>query len=412
MDSDPVIRVVIAGVAGAVGITVASVSGSPVVRILAVSAAVVVVFACLLSLRKDHRSETLAALAAVPILAIGLGIPAAVFAGAMDSTVSPGVGDPGFTPGPRLDSSGNVLRNPDELMRAAFDQADKLVPNGAASVLRMSIRENSVSLGVFDPSNGDDVSSSYSSGKWYGANRRRASDRRTFARAQVAGLNLQKAGAEALAVAKKLKVDMTHAYASDGITIARRHPDEKLLATFSFSGEDIQVDENGHLPDTVGAGSVETVMPVAQRVMVESGLDPGAPIVGRLDFRAFAEGAAPLSASSIQNSGGIAIRFGGGPISDIVVVPGQFPVVRRFERSSPASGFALTSVTSAALVKVRDDIMARAKSPAYDADLVAFQVGDASGYRADGVVIQMRVGPVSERPGGTYTLDGKRIGEV
>ena len=46
-------------------------------------------------------------------------------------------------------------------------------------------------------------------------------------------------------MAKKLKVDMTHAYASDGITIARRHPDEKLLATFSFSGQDIQVDENG-----------------------------------------------------------------------------------------------------------------------------------------------------------------------
>ncbi len=412
MNSDPVIRVVIAGVVGAAGIIVAAVSGSPAIRILAVVVAVVVVFACLLSLRKDHRSETLAALAAVPILAIGLGIPAVVFFEAMDATIAPGVGDAGFTPGPRLDSSGNELRNADELMRAAFDHADKIVTNGSATVLRMSIRENSVSLGVFDPSNGDDVSSNYSSGKWYDANRRRASDRRTFARAQVAGLNLQKAGTEALAVAKKLKVDMTHEYASDGITIARRHPDEKLLATFSFSGQDIQVDENGHLPDTVGAGSVETVMPVAQRVMVASGLDPGAPIVGRLDFRAFGDGVAPLSASSIQNSGGIAIRFGGGPISDIVVVPGQFPVVRRFERSYPTSGFPLTAVTTAALVKVRDDIMARAKSPAYDADLVAFQVGEASGYRVDGVVIRMRVGPVSERPGGTYTLDGKRIGEV
>ena len=67
-------------------------------------------------------------------------------------------------------------------MRAVSDHADKIVTNGSATVLRMSIREkNSVLLGVFDPSNGDDVNRRTTSGKWYeDANRRRASDRRTL----------------------------------------------------------------------------------------------------------------------------------------------------------------------------------------------------------------------------------------
>ena len=161
MNSDPVIRVVIAGAVAPPGSSSRPCPGNPAVRILAIVVAVVIVFACLLSLRKDHRSETLAALVAVPILAVGLRHSAVVFFEAMDATIAPGVGDAGFA-GPRLDSSGNELRNSDELMRAAFDHADKIVTNGSATVLRMSIRENSVSLGVFDPSNGDDVSSNYS----------------------------------------------------------------------------------------------------------------------------------------------------------------------------------------------------------------------------------------------------------
>ena len=153
----------------------------------------------------------------------------------------------------------------------------------------------------------------------------------------MAGLNLQKAGADALAVAKKLKVDMTHAYASDGITIARRHPDEKCVATSRSPDRTSRSTRTG-TSQTPWCRSVETVMPVAQRVMVESGLDRCAGSSADSTSVHSATGGA-ASASSIQNSGGIAIRFGGGPISDIVVVPGQFPVVRRFERSYPASGF-------------------------------------------------------------------------
>ncbi len=412
MGSEPIGRVVLAGVVGAAGLVVAAVSSNPVLRVLAIVVAVVVVALCVLSLRSTHPRQAVLPLFVVPLLAVVAGVATISVGNALREPVAPGVGDPGFSP--RAAGTGGVAdriaANPDAALHAALDRADGLVPNGSATVLNIGIDGERVSVAAFDPSTGDEVSSSYSpSNGWSPPRHRRAHVRDTFSRAQVAGLALDKARPAVFAMAAQLKADLQYPHASDGITVARRNSDGKLVAEFSLSGNEFEVDERGRLADTAGAALLDTVMALAQRVMVESGLDPGAPIVERFDFRAFDDAASSISASSVQNSGGFVVRLAAGPVADIVVVPGAFPVIRSTERTYAPAGFALTALRTETLLRVRDDIMARGKSPAYDAELVGLEVGRVPGARDDTPAIRMQVGPSANRPAGVYTLDGQLV---
>ncbi|GAB08784.1 hypothetical protein GOARA_021_00210 [Gordonia araii NBRC 100433] len=415
MDSDPIPRVVIAVVVGALGLVVAALSSNVVLRLVAIAIAALTVLVCLGSLRRRHRREAIWTLVLVPVLALLVGIPTVVVAGAINGSAEPRVGDPGFTPrtkaAPRAaPTTERVPANLNAALRDAPDRADRLVPNGSATVLRVNLRDTWISVDVFDPRTGEEVSSSRSTGSdWSDSRKRRASDRRTFARSEIAALDLDRARGEVLEVGAKLKLVDESPHASDGITLKRRYQDDKFVAEYSISGSTIEVDDHGRIPETTGAAVLETMLPVARRVMVEAGLDVRAPIIGRFDFRAFDDAASSVSATSVQNSGGIAIRFAGGPINEIVIVPGQFPIVRPITRRGDSAGFPLAALTSETLLKVRGDVMARAKAPAYDADLVGLEVGPVPGARHDGVFIRMQVGPVSHRTGGIFTLDGRWI---
>ncbi|GED97117.1 hypothetical protein [Gordonia crocea] len=405
--SDPYLRVILAGFAGAIGLTVAAVSTNTAVRIIAIVAAFLVVAALVWSLRKTHPREARITVAVVAALSLAVGIGVAVVVGASDNPVAPRVGDPGFVPNAAKTADDRIAANPNARLAAALERADRLVPRGSATVLRVGIDGDRISLDVFDPRNGDSVSTSFSeSSGWSREYRRRATDRNTFSRAEVARMDLDKARPQVLAMTTALKADLTHQHASDGITVKRRYQDHKLVGEFSLSGNEIEVDDQGHVADTADAAWLATVVPLAQRVMVANGLDPDAPIVNRFDFRAYDDAASSISASSVQNSGGFVIRFASGPVDEIVVVPGNFPLVRRTDRSYTQPGFALTALRTETLLKVRDDIMARAKSPAYDTELVGLEVGRVPGADRTTPAIRMQVGPSSDRPGGIYTMDG------
>lgn len=410
MGSAPILRVVLAGTAAAIGLPAAAVASNATVRVLAVVAAALIVFACVMSLRAAHPRQAVATLIVVPVTALLVGIPSVVIAGAQRTPVAPGVGDPGFTPDAQTGSGRQqISANPNAQVRDALDRADRLVANGSATVLNINARPDWLSVAVLDTRTGEAITAARSfTGAWNRPTRRRATDRTTFSRAEIADANLDKARANVFAVAAKLKMLDKSPHASDGITVKRRYQDGKLVAEFSISGEEIEVDQHGRVADTAAAASLDTMLPLAHTVMVDAGLDPNAHNVGGFDYRAFDDAASTISASAVQNSGGFAIDFVAGPIDEIVVVPGAFPLVRwagAGRRSS--AGFALNALSTDTLLAVRTDLMARAKAPAYDADLIGLAVGRAPGVGDDGAVIRMQVGPSSQRAAGVYTLEGR-----
>ncbi|UQE76903.1 hypothetical protein MYK68_10250 [Gordonia sp. PP30] len=394
----PLLGVLIAAVAAVGGMVLACVAEAAGWRVVGALIAVVVPVAILTWLRSRYPSAALIALILIPTALFAVGITVV----AMMSDSRAGGAGAGPQPGGGAPVTEELPADPQGELRAALDRADQLVPNGSRSVLEIRISDLSTSLRVYDPATGDAVYASRSDGRWYSADRRRATDRRTFSRADIDRLDLNAATPEVAKAAAALKITGSHP--ADGITLSRRS-DDLLVAEYQIDMHAIQVDAAGHVAPTTDAAFLGTAMPLLQKVMRQYRLDPAAPLVREIDFMALAEGSSSVFASAIQNSGGVNVDFTGGPYESLKIVPGCFPELRP-RNSRESAGFRADTVTTAALVKARDDLLARNDLKPFDGDLVAFQAGPAPGDRSGDEVIMMRTGPIGVRAEGVYALNG------
>jgi len=411
MRHNPGIPIAVAAGAAAIGITGAVLLDSTAGAVILLLVALAVVAGCVLTLRRRDDYSAVAALVAVPVVTLAVGVPAAVLGTGDDPAPRPARAAPaGDLP---ITDDDPIPTDLSSLLSAALDRADALVPDGSDSVLSVELGTGgAVSVTVLDRRDGYEVRSSRdaSESRWRDADRGLADRRNVFARAELAGLDLTELAPRVREAAAPLLTERS-AGRSGVVEIARRSSDDLLVASFLLSGVTVQVGADGQIAPTIAAATLEGMRPVARAAIVEAGLDPARAELGELQYRAVADGSDSVGATTIMNSGGIEMRFSAGqPVDRIVVVPGQFPDIDR----SPATaepGFRFSAVNTSVLLKVRADIMRRAGSPPYDAALVGLAVGQAPFDRELGPVIRMNVGPSSVKTAGMYTLRGRWVAD-
>lgn len=406
--TNPTLRLILAGLSAICGVLLASVADNAGWRVLGVLLAIAVPTALVASLRRNHSVAAMIGMITISTLVFAVGIP---FAGIFHYQPTTAASGPAGSHSHSGGFEAGLPSDPQQLFEIALEHADTLVPGGSSSVLQVSLRDDTVQLRVYDPSNGNAVYSHYSSGKWWPPSVSRSSDRATFSRNDVSGLDLGEVTPDVIEVAKRLQIEPSKFGSTNDITVERRRGDELLVAEYSIDNNPIQVNAEGEVADTAGAGFLDEMLPTLNQALTGLRVDPRSVQINRLDFRTIADGSSPIAASSIQNSGGVLIDLSAGQYDSVIIVPGSFPLARpRNSREGP--GFPLSAVTTAALVKARDDLLSRTGRPKFDGDLVGLQVGAAPGGRDEGPVIRIQVGP----PGGNravavYTLDGMFLRE-
>lgn len=401
-NSAPIVGVLIASAAALTGMILAATADSAGVRIVGALLATLVPIGILSALRGKYPNASLIAMILVPTLlfAVGIGVVAGIADGPAGSPSSTTAG----SGGPAGGVTEKLPSDPSARLREALDKADELIPHGSQTLLAIDLDERSTRVSVYDPNTGDEVRTYGSDGDWYSTDRSRATKRRTFARADLAGLDLNRAAGEVRKTAAAMKLDSAQTHPADGIDLARRD-DDLLVARFTVARRPIEVDMRGEVAQTAGAGFLDTALPTAQAAMRKYRLDPAAPILRQLDFMAIEDGSSSVGASAIQSSGGVLLDFDSGPYESIKIVPGCFPEPRP-RNSREYRGFPLTVVSTATLIKTRDDLLARNGLAAFDGEPIAFRVGTSPGDRSGEVVLRMRLGPVSDRAQGVYTTSG------
>lgn len=360
---------------------------------------VVVAGAFALRLRSAPPGASLVAAFVTGVLVVSGGMPVAIV----------------MTEDARINSGGTSAAaeeaiDPSTELRRALTRAGELLPGGADAVLSIDVDENSTQVSVLDLARGQRVSANYSqsSGTWYEPSRTPTNDRQdaVFRAADLAALDLTATAAKATAAADRIGIDRTNRHASDGIEIERRYQDRKLIVAFHMSGEEVHTDQAGALPDDLALATLDGLLPVAEKVLRDSGVDPGLPLLSALEYRVFAPNATAVSG----DAGRLRITVqGGGRTGTVEVTAGRFPIVDlRPSTGSSSSPFALTDLTAAGIERARADLERRAAVPAVDARAVSLQIErdlSSSALRARGAppVLHLGLGPTHDA---FYTLGG------
>ncbi|GAC79462.1 hypothetical protein SAMN04488550_2197 [Gordonia malaquae] len=407
----PSVAVAVAVIVALGAFSLASLADSLALRLVVVVAGAVTVVWLVRSASAHSDAAGLTGIAVVPIVMLAVGTTVVTIAST--STDSFGADPP---PAGADDTSVlELVADADTRLRAGLDHADAMIPGGSAHLLAVDLRgDDAIGVTVLNPTNGKRMYASTSSAGWSEVSTSAAYTRVTFSRADLARLNLADASRKVEAAARKIGVDDEHQSSSPGIMIApRSRPDNKVVATFTVSSDlGIEVDLNGDLPDTVDAGSMDTMLDAASRALKANRVPLHQRTLRELQFMSLADGASSISATSVQNSGGVELEFDTGPVSEITLVPGSFPTVRpsaEWARLQDTS-FAFSSITTDLLNRIRDDAMKRFRSPAYDREVVAVRVGHAPGTdRDEGTTVTIRVGPSSADAAAIYTMTGEHL---
>lgn len=315
------------------------------------------------------------------------------------------------TPAVDAEHAASPVPDPNSELRAALDKADELLPGGADSVLRIDIDETSTQVYVLDLAAGQSVYANYSrsSDRWYDPSRTPSRDRgeSTFRRADLAHLDLTRAAAAVTAAADRIGIDRSFRHASDGIEVQRRSSDRKLVAAFSMSGAEVEVDHTGALPDNLGLVSVDGFLPAAEKLLRSNGIDPSQPVLGGLSYAVYKPTA---DAVPHTDPGTVKIDIrGGGRSGSLEETVGTFPVVRlEPDTGSASSAFALTAVTAGGIDTARADLVQRRKVATVDTHAISLEIGQdtsssALRQRNPPPVLHLGLGPSSDA---YYRLDG------
>ncbi len=357
-------------------------------------------------LRSAPPGAALIAAFVTGILLVSAGLPAAIMLTEGREAASRS-GEGGSGGGP----SASPVRDPSAELRRALDKADQLMPGGANSILSIDIDENSTQVYVLDLNTGERVGANYSvsSSRWYDPNRTPVNDRAeaTFRRSDLAGLDLTSAAAKATAAADRLGIDRSREHASDGIEIDRRYQDRKLIVEFDMSGEQVETDASGDLPDTLTLANVDGIFAVGATLLRNAGIDPAQPVLTGAQYRSYASSATALSN---HDRGELTLTVqGGGRTGSITAEAGKFPVVDlRPSTGSSTNSFAFAALTADVVERIRADLEQRQQVLPVDARAVSFQVERDTSWeslraRTAPPIIQFGLGPAAKA---YYKLDG------
>ncbi|GAA4662322.1 hypothetical protein [Gordonia humi] len=396
--TNPTLLVIGAAVVSIIGFVVAGTVDHSLVRVVGALFGLAAAGAGAGLAARSSRTAGLVAVAAVPLAVVVVGAPVA---GILDAADSPPTATRHYDPPVRQTPAPKTL---DEQLAAAIEHADVLAPGGSASIL--SIRFGWASeLVVLDPRDQSAVSASWDEDGWGSPSHDVARTRDTFAAVDLSSFSFR-AVEPLIASAAKAIGDSGVGYVGT-VVIERRDPDHRLLASFDSDdpGRKLQVDARGRLPDTLDMASMDTVLAGAGRAMRAVGLDPRTTPMSEFDFRTTRDGANFPGASQIMNSGGVIMAFDDGPIDEILVRPGEFPIAGTGPTYSSGRSFTLTDLTRAGLTRAREDQIRRHSLSDADRDLVGFQAGGPFGEPRQ---MRMSVGPMDVE--GRYTFGGRYVG--
>lgn len=300
-------------------------------------------------------------------------------------------------------------------LRRALAKAGELLPGGADSILSIDIDEHSTQVYVLNLVKGQRISANYSqsSDEWYDPSSTSTNDRidAAFRAADLANLDLTAARRKVDDSARGLGVDLSKRSSSDGVVIARRSTDKKLVATYDLTSRvKFETDQAGNLPGNEALAKVDGLLPTAERLLRTHGIDPTKPVLDELEYRVFAENASTVGSA---DPGTVDIRISGGRSGTLTETVGRFPEVRLYASSGTNSrAFALTAITPDGIEKARAEIERRSSVPPIDAHAISLEVeGDTTspGWMRGGLPPLMRLGlgPDSDdqayfRPDGTF----------
>lgn len=290
--------------------------------------------------------------------------------------------------------------DPTEAMKRAVRRADELLPNGSQSLISIEIRDDRESVRILDPATGNELWSYRSSSGWDTPSPSPSTVRKTFSATDITTLDLTATVPKVQAARQHIGLSPTSSYASDAITIGLRSSDDLLVASFSEGGYEIEADAKGAIAETLDAGSLEKFTGVAMSVMRHNKLNPSVTNMREITFETI---------KSSKSSAGFELTLAKGLISRITVKPGQFPEVSRTSAGN-SGGFAIAKLDPGVFPKVRADVMARYRLPAYDSDRVEMTIGEAPGDHnldATPVSVIMGVGPQAHQNSAIYFVDGE-----
>lgn len=405
-----IIILLVAEAAAVGGVLLALLAGSAWLRGLGAVIGVGIPVALVVSVRGRFGRPAGFAVLAIPLTVLLVGVPVVLIGDGTGATGTGGTGSGGAVD--RADDG--IPASPNAALREAFDRADQLVPGGADSVITIRMDDDSSWLHVFDAKTGEEVMSWHGSSGWSEPRRTRANNRSTFSRADATDMDLDAALPEVRRVAQELGIDLDDPHPADDLEVTRRREDGALLATFDVSQREIQVGADGQVANTVAFGFLDTVLDATAELLADLRLDPAAPTLRSMDFRAFEKDSRTVQATSIGMYGGVELDFASGPYTTIVAIPGRFPELRPRTSRESAGLFALSDLRTGMLLTVRDDIAGRFRLPDYDLALVGFRVHQTPGDRIAGIFdpparIVMAVGPSSARADAIYTLGGEYL---
>lgn len=339
------------------------------------------------------------------ILVVSAGLPAAILLTETGGRGAPVLGS----------DKGEV--DPSAELRRALAKAGELLPGGADSILSIDIDGYSTQVYVLNLAKGQRIYANYSqsSDEWHEPSSTSTNDRidAAFPAAELANLDLTAARKNVDDSARGLGVDLSKRSSSDGVVIARRSADKKLVATYDLTSRvKFETDRAGNLPDNLALAKVDGLLPTAERLLRAHGVDPTKPVLDELKYRVFAENASTVGSA---DPGTVDIRLSGaggrgGTLKETV---GRFPEVRLYASSGTNSrAFPLTTITADGIEKARADLERRSSVPPIDAHAISLEVeGDTTspGWMRGGLppLLRLGLGPDSDdqayfRPDGTF----------
>ncbi len=202
----------------------------------------------------------------------------------------------------------------------------------------------------------------------------------------------------------------------DSFEIRRPQANEPVLLTGSLDPGDafirdveIEARADGTVAKYFDPADFDVAFMVARAALPLAGIAPNAPELDDFVIRGIADNTPIISASSIQNSGGVLFRYTTPSRSgQIVIAPGKFPEASSSEGRYRPDGFAFDAISPQLFDRVRDDAMRRGSIPEYDRGAVAIDVTEPHLHDDTAYVIRVEMARVDASKG-MYTLDGQFI---
>ncbi|WP_238419732.1 hypothetical protein [Gordonia sp. 'Campus'] len=200
------------------------------------------------------------------------------------------------------------------------------------------------------------------------------------------------------------------------VRIERSGPNEPVIITGSVDGgEDtsrdfeVQARPDGTVADFFDPADFQKSFQLARDQLVAARVSLNAPVIEEFIIQGTAEGVSPVSASDIQNSGGVLVRYRiGDRGGEVAVAPGHFPTADTPSGRYRAEGFRFDRISAELFDRVRADLMKRASVPEYDRDAVIVEVERNRVDEDQPFVIAVKLFNTDDAEG-LYTLDGDFI---